>query len=111
MDSDLVFECRRNVESVFDNPFLSAEWAILRRAFLCPFEYAVEMEVMQTLSLDWYAVIPRYFATWTGRLEGELAYSAALLTLNIPLPSRHCVPGVYLHLHYYNSNYYQKFNV
>jgi len=66
----------------------------------------VKVEVVQALALDWHAVIAGYFAARARGFEGELADSAALFALDVPLPSSHCIPGVYLDLHLLFSNYY-----
>ncbi len=93
-----------NAGSIFNHPLLAAKRTVLGRAFLSPFENAVEMEVVEALALDWHTVVAWYFASRTGRLEGELADSAAFLCFDVPLPSGHCVPGVYLDFHIYLNN-------
>ena len=59
---------------------------------------------MKTLPLNRHAIISGNLATRAGRLKCELTNGAAFLSLDVPLPSGHGVPGVYLHLHYLNYN-------
>jgi hypothetical protein len=92
---------KRN-RSVFSHPLLSAKRTVLRGSFFSPLQDAVEVKMMETLSLDGHAIISWHFAPGAGRLKCELANGAALLRFDIPLPSGNCVPRFDLNLHCLN---------
>lgn len=90
---------KKDVQSVFDHPLLSAEGTVFRRPFFRPFQDAVEVKVMEALTLNWYAIVSRHFASRTGRFKGELANSTAFLCLDVPFPSGYGIPGIDFDLH------------
>jgi hypothetical protein len=64
-----------------------------------PLVYAVHVEVMPALALDWSAILPRVLALGAWHLEGVHAYHA-MGVADVPVPSRYREPTVNSYLHF-----------
>lgn len=66
---------------------------------LKPLVYAVHVEMVPALSLDWCAVLSRVLALRARHLEGIHA-DHAVGVANVPIPSRHREPAIDSHFHF-----------
>jgi hypothetical protein len=78
-------------------PILSAHWALLSHLLrLEPFDDAMHVELMTTLTTHEGTIVSWYFAIRAATIEWETAYPAVSV-IGHPFPHTHCCPALYFH--------------